>query len=192
MSAPIPYRMLWPALLMLASPAAPAEVSASLDYAYYAALADPQSSLSAILKRSAPPSRHGGGFLGWTDWHVSWHFKWHANANGECRITEVATTLTGTITLPRLENATAAQAKELDSVLPALRVHELGHYAIGRDTADAIDQGILSLPPMQDCDALGSAANQLGRRIIDEQRKVEDQYDLVTRHGKTQGAWLDR
>jgi len=185
-------RALGPTLFLLLSQAATAEVSASLDYAFYTAHADPQSSLSAILKRSAPPSRRSGRFLGWTDWHVSWHFQWHTSANGECRITAVTTSLTGTITLPKLENATPEQQKELDAVLPALRTHELGHYNIGKETADAIDQAILSLPQMQDCDTLGAAVNQLGRRIIDDQRKVEEQYDLSTKHGKTQGAWLNR
>jgi predicted secreted Zn-dependent protease len=191
MIATIPYRTMCATLFMLAAQGATAEVNASLDYAFYTAHADPQSSLPAILKRSAPPSRQASGFLGWTDWHVSWHFKWH-QANGECSITEVMMTLAGTITLPRLENASPAQQREFDALLPALKVHELGHYQIGRDTANAIDQGILSLPPMTDCDALGAAADQLGHRILDEQRKVEEQYDLVTHHGKTQEAWLNR
>ena len=104
----------------------------------------------------------------------------------------VTTTLTGTITLPRLENASPAQEREFDGLLPALRVHELGHYQIGRDTADAIDHGIQLLPPMADCDALGAGANQLGHWILDTQLKVEVQYNLVTHHGKTQGAWLER
>jgi predicted secreted Zn-dependent protease len=186
----VPTATLCAIAFLLLSQAAMAEVNANLDYAYYTAHADPHSSLPAILKRSAPSGRRGGGFLGWTDWHVSWHFQWQTTANGECRITAVTTTLVGTITLPKLEDATAAQESELDAVLPALRVHELGHFQIGRQTADAIDRGILSLPQMQDCDTLGAAADQLGRRIIDEQRKVEDQYDLSTNHGKTQGAWL--
>ena len=49
MIATIPYRMLRPALLLLASQSATAEVSANLDYGLYTAHADPQSSLSAIL-----------------------------------------------------------------------------------------------------------------------------------------------
>ncbi len=192
MRARISYRRLRAALLLLIAPVASAEVNASLDYAFYTAQADPQSSLPAILKRSAPPSRQASGFLGWTEWHVSWHFRWHKEANGACSITEVMMTLTGTITLPRLENANPAQQREFDALLPPLKVHELGHYQIGRDTADAIDQGILSLPPAPDCDTLGAAADQLGHRILDAQRRVEDQYDLVTHHGKTQCAWLNR
>jgi predicted secreted Zn-dependent protease len=192
MSATTPYRRPCAALLLLIAQVATAEVNANLDYAFYTAHADPQSSLPAILKRSAPPSRQASGFLGWTDWHVSWHFKWHKEANGECSITEVMMTLTGTITLPRLENASPEQQREFDALLPGLKGHELGHFQIGRDTADAIDQGILSLPPAPDCDTLRSAADQLGHQILDAQRKVEEQYDLVTHHGKTQGAWLNR
>jgi predicted secreted Zn-dependent protease len=121
---------------------------------------------------------------------VTWHFRWNSDVNGECKITEVHTVLTGTITLPKLVNGSGSQARDMDTFSTALRVHELGHYNIGKDAADAIDNGILSLPQMRDCKVLDSAANQLGQRILEEHRKTEEQYDIATAHGKSQGAWL--
>ena len=73
-----------------------------------------------------PPSRQGRGFSARNDGRVSWHLKWHTTASGECCLTEITTTLTGTITLPRLENARPAQEREIDGLMPALKVHELG------------------------------------------------------------------
>jgi predicted secreted Zn-dependent protease len=104
----------------------------------------------------------------------------------------VTTELSGINTLPKLVNATASQTKDMDTFLTALRLHELGHYNIGKDAADAIDKEILSLPPMQNCTILDSAANSLGQRIIEEHRKAEDRYDAATADGKLQGAWLNR
>jgi predicted secreted Zn-dependent protease len=167
-----------------------AEVRASLDYLYYTANADPGSSLTAILKRSTPGDPDGIDYFAWTTWHVAWHYRWHFNADGACRITESTTDLMATITLPRLVNGTPAQINVMNNFLAALRVHELGHSNIGREAADDIDRAILALPQMASCEALGSEANRVAERMLDEWRSAEKRYDAETAHGRSQGAVL--
>lgn len=181
-------RALCAGLFLLTSQNAAAEVKSSLDYLYYTADANLGGSLFAIMKRSAPASMEGQ--LGWTSWHVKWHYHWHFDADGACRITESTTEFTATITLPRLVNGSTTQIDAMNSFLAALRVHESGHVNIGRQAADAIDQAILALPPMANCDLLGSEANRAGQRILDEWRRAEKRYDAETDHGRLQGAVL--
>jgi predicted secreted Zn-dependent protease len=181
-------RALLAGLFLLVSQNSTAEVRSSLDYLYYNADANLGGSLTAILKRSAPASMEG--HLGWTSWHVNWHYHWHFNADGACRITESTTELAATITLPSLVNGTTTQVTAMNSFLAALRVHELGHVNIGRQAADAIDQAILALPQMANCELLGSQANRAAQQILDQWRNAEKRYDAETGSGRSQGAVL--
>ena len=44
---------------------------------------------------------------------------------------------------------------------------------------------------MEGCAALVKAANDLGQRTLNDFRLKEKQYDVDTRHGRTQGAWIE-
>lgn len=169
-----------------------AEVSETLADSYYTANADSNRSLLSILNSSSPIRTDNHTFHGRTEWNVKWNYRWFEKPDGRCKITKVTIALTGSINLPRLVGATAAQQELFDTYLSALRVHELGHYNFGKEAADTIDRGILSLPEMSSCTVLESAANDFGYRTLDEYKEKEKQYDVSTTHGKLQGAWLDR
>jgi predicted secreted Zn-dependent protease len=183
-------RALCSGLIFLVSQNSTAEVKASLDYLYYTANANSGGSMTAILARSAPIYPDGTDYFGRTNWHVTWHYRWHFNADDACRITESTTELTAAITLPRLVNGTTTQVDLMNGYLAALRVHELGHFNIGREAADDIDRAILALPQMANCQALGSEANRVAEEILDKWRAAEKHYDAETAHGKSQGAVL--
>lgn len=82
--------------------------------------------------------------------------------NGMCKITSVKTNLVGNIYLPKLVGANAAQSNQFEKYLSALRIHELGHYNIGKEVATTIDRKILSLPEMSSCKVLEATANDFG------------------------------
>lgn len=185
-------RTLFLLLFLVITRTSSAEVSESLVYTYYMANADPNRSLLSILNTSSPIRQNGQVFHAHTDWNVKWSFRWFRNPDGRCRIIKVTTELTGSINLPKLVEATAMQGGQFDIYLSALRIHELGHYDIGKEAAAAIDRKMLSLPEMAGCKALESAANDLGYRTLNEYKEREVQYDASTGHGKSQGAWLDR
>lgn len=169
-----------------------AEVNESLDYTYYTANAHHVRSLIGVLKASSPIRQDGKIFHAHTDWYVKWNYWWFENPDGGCRITKVTIELTGSIKLPRLVNATSKQKKAFDKYVSALRVHELGHYDIGKEAAADIERKMLSLSEMSSCNALESAANDLGNRTLNEYKEKEVQYDVSTSHGKSQGAWLGK
>lgn len=166
-----------------------AEVNERLAYADYTVPADPLS-LADALNTASPHRQDGQIHHAYTTWYVRWRFRWREGADGRCRITGVTTELSGTISLPRLVGADAAQQARFERYLEALREHELGHYANGREAALAIDAGIQALPAMPNCKTLASTANALGYRTVNEHKARDAQYDASTGHGRTQGAWL--
>lgn len=178
--------------LLIAANTASAQVSEHLVYTYYTATADANSSLRETLNKATPIHIDDNPFHGYTKWNVKWHYRWIKQANGQCKITTVTTDVTGKITLPELLGATAEQIAAFNRYVSALRVHELGHYDIGRETATVIDNGILALPQMSSCKELEATANALGYQTLDDYKAREKQYDASTNHGETQGASLDR
>lgn len=171
---------------------ASAEVSEHLDYLYYTANADPDHSLLSILDKASSIRVDNRIYHGLTKWHVKWNYRWFEKPDGGCKITRVTTKYTSTITLPELTGGDARQQELFNHYVSALRTHELGHYDIGKQAADMIDNGIASLPEMSSCKELEATANGLGYQTLDEYRDKEKQYDADTGHGKSQGAWLDR
>ncbi|MNO07630.1 hypothetical protein D3C81_2299110 [compost metagenome] len=47
------------------------------------------------------------------------------------------------------------------------------------------------MPPMADCQRLSTAANKLALRTVNQFKDEERTYDLITVHGRLQGARLD-
>lgn len=177
--------------LLILAKTADAQVSENLVYTYYTAKSD-SDSLLETLNKASPIRVDNRSFHGYTKWNVHWNYRWFEQADGRCKITKVTTDLTANITLPELVGANAEQTEAFDKYLSALRVHELGHYDIGKQTATTIDNGILALPEMSSCKELESTANDFGYRTLEEYKAQEKQYDVATAHGKTQGAWLER
>lgn len=174
-----------------AGTAAHADVTESINYVYYdAPVASGQSLLSA-LNGASSIRQNGKTYHGYTKWHVRWNFWWQETGSS-CRITRVKTTVTSTVTLPRIVGGTAAQKREFERFSAALKEHELGHAAIGKEAADAVDSEIRSLAQKRNCSELEHAANSKGNEVIREFQEKEKRYDAETKHGREQGAWLER
>ena len=157
----------------------------------YVVRARPGESLRAALHAATPVVVGGQRFHGYTRWNVRWTFRSWREASGRCAITEVTTRLHTEVQLPELRAASPEQQAAFDRYLRALSDHEQGHVQIGRDAAQAIDQGIRQMPAAPDCATLEREANALGRRLLQDHGAREKQYDQRTRHGATQGARLD-
>jgi predicted secreted Zn-dependent protease len=171
--------------------AARAEVAESISYVYYdAPVASGQTLLSA-LNGASSIRQNGRIYHGYTKWHVRWHFWWQ-ESRSSCRITRVRTTVTSTVTLPRIVGGTAAQKREFERFNAALKEHELGHAAIGKEAADTVDREIRALAEKRNCQELERAANGRGNEVIREFQEKEKRYDAETKHGREQGAWLER
>lgn len=175
---------------LAASSTSAAEMEATLQYQHYDAHAASGRTLAEILNGSSPFRPGNQVFHSATRWNVDWKIRPQSGSDGRCRVTQVATHLTGEIKLPRLLDADAPMQEQFSGYLRALRVHELGHYEIGKEAAREVDAKLQALPDMANCAALESAARDLGARVLGEYEALGESYDVKTSHGKTQGAWL--
>lgn len=125
-----------------------------------------------------------------TRWSVRWSYQ-YAEVDGECRISRVVTYVDVVIRLPRWndrDGAPASLRNRWDRYISALHRHELGHRRFGIRAAAEIEAAIADMSPAADCRTLGTTANAMGGRILDEYRREEIAYDRDTRHGFAQGA----
>ncbi|MCQ4347407.1 DUF922 domain-containing Zn-dependent protease [Pseudomonas stutzeri] len=148
-------------------------------------------SLARTLTHTSPIRQDGKTYHAYTAWRVSWEYRWTQEPDGACRIAEVATRLDTTIRLPRLDGGSPRQQEQFQRYVGALKEHELGHHQFGQRAAREVDDQLKALPAMSDCTRLVAAANRLAQRIVARVREEERTYDLVTVHGRTQGARLD-
>lgn len=179
------------ASLLTVALATHAEINERLDYTDYPVQGEHRGLLGPALDENSPIRHDGTTYHAYTTWLVIWRYSWRAQPDGSCRIDQVATDLHSTITLPRLDGGSPQLRERFERYLRALREHERGHYQIGRQAAQAIDQALQSMPPMADCQRLAKAANKLASRTIAQFRNEDRTYDLISEHGRLQGARLD-
>lgn len=177
--------------LALLAPVAGAEVSATLAYTDYLIQGDQRGSLARLLEDTSPIHADGQTYHAFTTWQVSWRYSWITEASGACRIAQVATAVHSTIKLPRLEGGSPSLRERFERYLGALHEHELGHHQIGHQAALEVDRQLQGMPPMADCQRLNTAANKLAQRTVNQFKEEERTYDLITVHGRLQGARLD-
>ncbi|MDQ8024007.1 MAG: DUF922 domain-containing protein [Moraxellaceae bacterium] len=185
-------RRLCPALLAALLVAAPQQARADLtefvDEDYYTATVTPGGTALAALNAASPVKQDGKVFHGNTKWVIEWRITTAMQPNGRCRITKRTVMVTTTITLPKLVGGTSKQQQAFERFLPALKTHERGHHAIGKDAGLMLDWRLAALPDMEDCKQLEARANETGRKTIAEYAERDRRYDATTEHGKSQGA----
>ena len=89
--------------------------------------------------------------------------------------------------MPQIVGASDRQITAFNRFYAALLRHEMGHYAIGGETAFAIDY---ELTAMQTCAQLEQQANSKAYERLQESVMKVLTYDELTRHGRLQGAVL--
>lgn len=177
------------ALLVLAAPIS-AKVVEQLDYAHYEVDPEGYDKLYQAVNAVTPVKVDGKTFHGLTKWHIKWNYWFDTDDDGACAITRTKVTLTATITLPQLVNSEDWQDEIFDEYLDALTEHEMGHYEISQEAAQAIDDALQELDAEDDCPTLKQVANQSARDLLNEYKQAERDYDQRTQHGRTQGARL--
>jgi predicted secreted Zn-dependent protease len=157
-------------------------VAVSTDY--YEVGGTTPSDIRSELDRKRPR-----GWDGYTTWNISWQFR-YAPAAGDCGMTEVATHVAVNYKLPRWRVPAGASRDTRDQWARyerALRAHEDGHRDIGVVAANEIDNTLRGMRAA-DCRGLEAQANETARRLLDNAREREREYDRTTGNGATQGA----
>lgn len=171
--------------------AANAEVIEDLSYKWYSVFHKSGTSLSKALTLSTPIRDDGKKYRGYTRWNIKWQFETQVDPDGWCRISANIINLTAVITIPGLVSSEEKAKAQFSRYITNLKVHEMGHVDIARKAAADIDEVVLELPAMNSCTELSNVANQLGQARLQRARNEGEQYDAITKNGKTQGAFLN-
>jgi len=185
------YRTLLLLAYALLPGAALAKVHEDLVYSYYEVKARSDEPLYAQLYAASPIKEDGQTFHSFTNWDIQWTLKLNADKSGFCRIARATTKLHAVIILPKLDGANTQQLTSFEHYIAALRQHELGHYKIAEQAAQAIEYKLHAVKRMRNCSTLQTYADKSARRTLEYFNEKNRQYDRETNHGKTQGAWLD-
>lgn len=176
---------------VLITPGVCANVVEKLESVDYVAIPKPSQSLRQALNDASPIRENGEIFHGYTQWHIRWEFHWQRDDSGRCKITRNRTALDLVITLPKLAGAKPQMQARFDRFKVALEAHEQAHARIARDTARAIDDTILRLPSMANCQVLENTANRRANALIDASKQQQIELDRITEHGRRDGARVD-
>jgi predicted secreted Zn-dependent protease len=140
-------------------------------------------------------NREGGSFAGYARTHFAWDVDESAPLGlkrERCMIESVDIYLDLWITLPRWEppgSASGALVAEWGRYLDRLRFHELGHKEIAlrlAKEAARVTKGMIGT-----CGVIDETADERIARILTREERLQKAYDRSTRHGATQGAYLN-
>jgi predicted secreted Zn-dependent protease len=153
--------------------------------------------LAAQIKELGPtdPENQGGSFAGYARTRFAWDVDESVplGAKGQrCMIESVDVYVDVWITLPRWEppgSASSALIAEWSRYVDRLRVHELGHKDIAVRLAKEAARATRGL--LGPCGVVEETAGERIERILDREERLQRSYDRSTRHGATQGAYLN-
>jgi predicted secreted Zn-dependent protease len=180
----------WVALVACAVLGLPAAHADDAEFVYYDLSGNSAKELRHQMNSMGPYGDDGKRADGRADWRVSWTTRYARSPVG-CKFTEVETTVTGKIILPRWsagENASSFLVKKWQNYMAALRLHEDGHYGHGIEAAEEIRALRESLGTAADCESLVKQFDAQVESILEKYRRADITYDAATKHGFTQGA----
>lgn len=160
------------------------------NYDYYEIIGRTEKELQQQMNASGIIGADGNSYYAYTNWYVRWNYTFKSTPTS-CSIDTVASSVDVKYKLPKwvsYKDAPANLKNKWDHFIQNLVLHEYGHKDIGAQTAGEIERAIAALKPHSTCRELELAANSIGRQLLDKSKPIEADYDLRTRHGRTQGA----
>lgn len=165
-------------------------VTINVRYSTYRVEGSTAEELREQLDQLGVVDEYGERFDGNTHWEIVWSYPYHQNA-GVCSAGQVEVLGEITIFLPEwepLEGASDTLISRWDEFVRALQAHEEGHGEISVKAANQIYEALSNLPAYPTCEELEQAADELGENILENHRKMEEEYDTESNHGRDQGA----
>ncbi|VVC76617.1 hypothetical protein AQUSIP_19400 [Aquicella siphonis] len=176
-------------LLILITSAAAATPVIQISESAYAIHGRLASELRAQMNAFGP-MESGRHFDAYTHWNVKWHFRYQEE-NRICRITQVTVSADIQSAFPQWADYSLADKvlqNQWNQYTQRLRMHEKNHSANGADAAVEVENKLISLPPLRDCQQLETLANNQAQQILSKYNARDRQYDIVTMHGQTEGV----
>jgi predicted secreted Zn-dependent protease len=128
-------------------------------------------------------------FQGLTVWAARWTFDTASQADGRCGLDHVKVELEVLMTLPEWHpkrHADPRLEQAWPGYLASLTGHEMGHRAYGVKAAFAVRDALAAMAPMEDCQALATAADSSANAAFGSYKNADVEYDRQTNHGATQ------
>lgn len=167
-----------------------APTSSEAEITYYEVQGNSAKELRNQLNEKGPFGEDGKRADAHADWHVTWNYRYVPTREG-CKFTELDTTVTGKIIMPRWSaggGASSALVSKWQRYIAALRLHENGHYSHGVSAAEEIRALAQALPSTDDCPTLVKKFDNHANTILEKYKRADIEYDADTKHGSTQGA----
>lgn len=171
-----------------ASPGLDLSVEAPQQYTVYGNTA---TEVRSQINQCSPVSDLGAGeYDAITTWWVNFSYLYSPTSGGNCSVNSVAVGMHIKMVLPAWQsspNADAGLASEWQTYITNLTTHENGHRDIAINYANTLLSGLQSQPESS-CSTIVQTTNDYGNSIISQLETDENNYDLTTNHGATQGA----
>ncbi len=131
------------------------------------------------------------GYAGYTRSRINYRYKNRTDGNA-CLVDSVNVVVRIEYTMPRWANkfqASRALRDEWDTYYRCLDFHEKGHKEIALKNARLMEQWILRAGSSS-CKTLDEQCKEVCRVFLELMRQEDVEYDRITNHGRTQGAYL--
>ena len=146
--------------------------------------------LRAALNATGPfASADGRRYDSVTNWSLTWSFRF--NHSSGCALANATIEISVEELLPEAaspEDLSPTVMARWQAFVDALKAHEDGHAERERAGAALLGAAFEAVPPAPDCAQLGLDLNRLGEQQKAAIRTADATWDLVTDHGRLQGA----
>ena len=178
-------RFLILALLLLLSAPALAEVTVSTSEDHYIVEGQTMGKiLSAFQKRENNSAAYARP-------KFKYSYVWQQRGD-LCSVTETKIHLHILYTYPRLANETGKYtAQWWENTLKKLAVHEHVHGDIAKDSAYELERELLKIRKVP-CSSIKSVVAARAKRVFQDHRRRQEEYDRVTEHGLKQERYKGR
>ncbi|UCH46489.1 MAG: DUF922 domain-containing protein [Betaproteobacteria bacterium] len=178
--------------LAIVAGAAYGEPSTRIGASYYYIDGTSALILTAQMDSNGPTGDDGRHHPALTKWDVQWRFR--HNMDGDvCKMEKVAVLVGVTAIRPRWrgeEEGAAALRERWKSLIAAIDRNEAYHKQQALEAGRKIENALNDIEPIETCEALTEAANDLASSILAEHKRASREYDETTDYGRKNGVSL--
>jgi len=159
-------------------------------YEYYEVCGICEKDLQCDLKQKCITWNDGKKYDSVTSWKISWDYGYN-NVASTCKADSFIVNVEVIFRLPkwvRTDEAPKALVDKWDTFVRNLLTHEKGHRDLAIAAAAELARSVAELPPAPTCADLDKKVQAMSHMSIKKLNEEEQQYDVTTDHGQTQGA----
>jgi len=147
--------------------------------------------LKVSLNKASPIKYKGKVYHAHTDWKVKWAYTWKKKWF-KCTLDKYQVATHIEYTFPKIKDGqkTSQLKKQFLQYKNKLELHEKGHANMGILAAKEVEEAIAKISSAKNCDQLKKKIEKSAMQIVKAYKQKDDKYDLKTKHGRTQGAYL--